>query len=508
MKTLRIITAVLAAAVSPYMFAQDVYDAETLSSSDLNGTARYVGMGGAMNALGADISTMANNPAGIGLYRRSDVNTSFSVLTNPNGEKFDGKDKTSLSFDNIGFVYSCNTNGNVLKYINFGFAYSKKKNFNQNYYTEGALNGLSQNGQLANLDYYNLATPLVHAAGDYGLIYEQTNAKAPNGHDSYWYPSKSYAFQMAQWGGIEEYDFNVSFNLSDQVYLGMTIGAYNMNYHSYQEYAEALLKTNETYNVAADRHIDGGGIDAKFGIIIRPFEQSPFRIGLSVATPTYYDLHTNCTYGYDKWYDPGELNYNFTTPWKLGVSLGNTFGNYLALDAEYEYTGTGTTKLSYDSNNWDDSWGWDESSYEDHEMTNEYDKRLKGTHTFKIGGEAKVADGVFLRAGYNFVSSMFENNSFRDQYNVNSAVLDYTTTTNYMNRSHINRYTCGIGYRGAHLYGDFAYQYNYQTGRFYPFDDSYNKEFEGTESYVATALQPTKVKLNRSQFLFTLGYKF
>ena len=33
-------------------FAQDTYDAARVSSSELNGTARYVGMGGAMGALG------------------------------------------------------------------------------------------------------------------------------------------------------------------------------------------------------------------------------------------------------------------------------------------------------------------------------------------------------------------------------------------------------------------------------------------------------------------------
>ena len=62
------------------MQAQDIYKAETLSGSDLTGTARFVGMGGAMSALGADMSAMSNNPAAIGLYRRSDVAMTASVL--------------------------------------------------------------------------------------------------------------------------------------------------------------------------------------------------------------------------------------------------------------------------------------------------------------------------------------------------------------------------------------------------------------------------------------------
>ena len=57
--------------------AQNLYDAERLSSNDLNGTARFVGMGGAMGALGGDISTIGTNPAGIGIFRSSDVSVTL-----------------------------------------------------------------------------------------------------------------------------------------------------------------------------------------------------------------------------------------------------------------------------------------------------------------------------------------------------------------------------------------------------------------------------------------------
>lgn len=50
-----------------------IYDANRWMGSDLNGTARFVGMGGAMGALGGDITTMGTNPAGIGIYRSNDL---------------------------------------------------------------------------------------------------------------------------------------------------------------------------------------------------------------------------------------------------------------------------------------------------------------------------------------------------------------------------------------------------------------------------------------------------
>ena len=38
--------------------AQTIYDATNIAQKELNGTARFVGMGGAMGALGGDISTI------------------------------------------------------------------------------------------------------------------------------------------------------------------------------------------------------------------------------------------------------------------------------------------------------------------------------------------------------------------------------------------------------------------------------------------------------------------
>ena len=43
----------LALAVSMPVVAQETYENAKLTGSELNGTARYVGMGGAMEALGA-----------------------------------------------------------------------------------------------------------------------------------------------------------------------------------------------------------------------------------------------------------------------------------------------------------------------------------------------------------------------------------------------------------------------------------------------------------------------
>ena len=58
MKKISVLTALGMLMIAPWGMAQTIYDGAKLTGKDLNGTARFVGMGGAMGALGGDISTM------------------------------------------------------------------------------------------------------------------------------------------------------------------------------------------------------------------------------------------------------------------------------------------------------------------------------------------------------------------------------------------------------------------------------------------------------------------
>ena len=75
------------------LLAQEKYENAKIINEDLNGTARYVGMGGAMEALGADISTIGSNPAGIGLFRKSSVSMSFGAVFQQDAKSFSDANK-------------------------------------------------------------------------------------------------------------------------------------------------------------------------------------------------------------------------------------------------------------------------------------------------------------------------------------------------------------------------------------------------------------------------------
>ena len=135
--------------------AQETYQSEKLIENDLNGTARYVGMGGAMEALGADISTISSNPAGIGLFRSSQVALSGGLVVQGSAKtslNYDNTDisikghKNNASFDQIGFVWAHRT-GNR-SFLNFAFNYHKGQNFDQILSTAGSLIGQVNNNTI------------------------------------------------------------------------------------------------------------------------------------------------------------------------------------------------------------------------------------------------------------------------------------------------------------------------------------------------------------------------
>ncbi len=493
--------------------AQDIYQMENFSSGQLNGTARYVGMGGAMSALGADLSTMSTNPAAIGLYRRSDIAMSLGVVTQEDAEKFDGKNKTHLSFDQLGFVYAFKLDDSTCKFLNFGFNYHKQKDFNRLISASGSPAGnASQTWQMADLASYwgghDKATPLANMGWEAYLI----GADDDGNYNAY--GASALAYKHARWGSIQAYDFNISTNLSEQFYLGLTIGAMNVNYHSYSLYAENLVNSDGqaagTYSLSDDRTITGSAFNVKLGFIARPVKESPFRVGVSVSTPTYYNLrqrsfsrilanYSDDNTTYDPYADIGGYDYNIHTPWTFNLSLGHTIANCVAIGAEYEYADYSTAKVTYDSGY--DDWGWGSDETEDRELNNQSSRFLKGVSTFKLGLEWMVDPKVAIRFGYNYVSSPFKTGAYPNQ-TINSASIDYQTTSDYMNLSGINRYTVGLGFNFGKAYLDAACQYAHQSGTFYPFN---------TQNGIDTNLNEApsfKLNLSNTQLMVTVGYRF
>ncbi len=520
--------------------AQETYENAKLAQEDLNGTARYVGMGGAMEALGADISTIGTNPAGIGLFRHSTVNVSGGLVMQGNGQKFANSNKTNASFDQVGFVYSTRSNRN--SFLNFGVNYHKGKNFdyilnaanalshssqNKQSYIKGLIGDESQGGfyvdknkdgeyiGYANQD--NKYTAYPWSQTDY-LYWNTVIPDSKQQGSPYYYDGTAYKFDRTHTGYIGNYDFNISGNLNDRVYLGLTFGLKDVHYKAYSEYNELLSGTAGSIFYSDSRRITGSGFDVTAGIIVRPIETSPFRIGAYVKSPTWYDLTTeNTTYIHNNTTTGGVNNegrvsnsydYKIWTPWKFGFSIGHTIGNFLALGATYEYEDYAHISTRLNDGGYYDSWYGEyyESTKADKLMNNHTKNTLKGVSTLKLGLEYKPFSNVAIRMGYNYVSPMYVNNAQKDP-GIPSLGTSYSSTTDYTNWKATNRFTLGLGYQVKKFNIDLAYQYSSQKGDFYPFSEMYSPTNTNGE-IISNFADATKVDNNRSQLILTLGYHF
>ena len=292
--------AIALATVMP-VAAQETYEVAEVSTQDLNGTARYVGMGGAMEALGADISTISTNPAAIGLFRRSYVAASLGIVTQGDVSSWGPANKTNVSFDQAGFVFSNRLSRT--SFLNFAFNYHKSRNFNQILSVTDRLDGASQSkltldkfaeGVIKSSDdlTYNQVDVLYHEGlYDTNLIFKDGsfNADVPR------FSGDNYTFNRGNKGYISEFDLNISGNINDRVYLGVTVGIHDVHYRGYSNYFENVKSNTldlRTAELEDSRDIDGSGYEVKLGAVIRPIESSPFRFGLYINSPIFYDLRS------------------------------------------------------------------------------------------------------------------------------------------------------------------------------------------------------------------------
>ena len=471
--------------------AQDSYDAQNFANSDLNGTSRFVAMGGALGALGGDVSVMSTNPAGTGMYRSSDAAISFSGLFTGDGAM--GHDGARMSLDQGGVLIAFdmdNPSGNGLQFVNFGVNYQKKRNFLFNQLTDiNNLGGMySQTYQIANLCNYanannywgTIADMSAQKDGAHGGILDESGDYGYTG-----FPADKAYFEKSTFGSNTQADVNLSFNVSDQFFFGASVGVYDIDYNRESFYQEQGTDGN-VYDFTNWYKTEGDGFDVKLGFICRPIEESPFRFGVTIHTPTWYrltDANGSDLFLNDNFLSSGnngEYDYRFRTPWKFGVSLGHTIANKFAIGAEYEFQDMSTMHYSEVD-------GYNSDYFRNQNRIME--QTLRGQHTLKVGAEFKPIEELSFRVGYNFVSSPFKKDAYR--------TIGYDgvyTETDYTNWGNINRFTLGLGYRYKGGYVDLAWQYQAQKGDFYAFDE--------------VDLKPTKIDANRSQLMATFGFRF
>ena len=551
-------SALLLAATSA--FAQGEMDAYKFSQTDLNGTARYLGMGGAFGALGGDISAMSTNPAGLGIYRSSELVTSISLSANKAKTNWAGtqmeQTQTKFRFDNIAYVgYFPTGKEDGLVSFNVGFSYNRVKNFDRKYQMGRGAGGYSISDYIA--DYANLSNnPLtgngltgndLWSTDNYNPYLSQDwlptlgynsgiiDSDAPNKAGTFfspfgeyddegnWKPLEVQAADMYvhERGGIDQYNFSLAGNISNIFYIGATVAISDLKYkvNTYYDEDFGYFNQDAVANNFRDQlywdnysSTNGTGYGFNVGVIVRPTDY--LRFGVAYNSPTWYKL-TQRYYGeagafvYDYYYDKEnplqpndpDLAREATTPTDFYTDYKMRSADRWIFSAAAVIGRTALVSVDYELK------GYKNMHLQDRDgRSQDFDNQLikedfRMGNMLKIGTEIKLTPQFAFRLGYTWEDSPFKDHMKHG--NTLTEVYPIGTRTAYSIDKSISHYTAGLGYRFTpNFYADLACVYRVQKEEVYPFPNLINDGEVWVESI------PANLKYHSTKFALTVGYKF
>lgn len=491
-------------------FGQGEIDAYRYSSSDLSGTARGQAMGGAFGALGGDITGVAINPAGIGVYRSSEVVANLSVASPVLKGITNQESNTKVGFDNFAYIgYYPMVKGSMLS-LNFGFNYNRTKSFNQRFgadqsnisssltdYMVTLTNGV-HNSDFAYTDNNNPYSKdyiywLSILAWESGLINLQPNSN--DTYESILNEGEKVNPSLKVWekGEIESYDFTIGSNVADKFYWGFTFALTDLSYTTESSY-------NETFQGGSGFQLDnylrteGSGYQAKFGVIYKP--TSALRIGVAYHSPVWYTM----TDYYQAALTPEGIdlngipirkkttpdnavyNYQLRTPGSWTFSAAAVIGTKAIVSVDYE------TK-DYSAMNMQDENGY-AKSYENNLIKKDY----KTASMLRAGLEFRLTPQFSGRLGYALAQNPYRSSI----QSLGETVVTSGTIPHYTLSNDVTYLTGGLGFRFTpQFYGDIALVYRMQEDQLSYFPPVENREY----SYLTFTNKALKG-------LLTLGYKF
>ena len=558
------VIAIAAVGLSLTAGAQDMYYAEMLSRNHYYGTARSMGLGNAMTALGGDLGSVTINPAGSAVSPYSQFTITPGLLFSSTGASYapDGSenfgsplktDHTKFNMPNIGLSFTYfNGPASWVKSVSMGFVANTTNSY-LNYTTgQGSNSSTSFLGSLASgargLDYNSLPRDL-HAAynanqfGEYGPvgsnIYVGSNERLDPSEAYHYVPGAlSQRAVYNTFGTKTDMAFNLAFNVQDVFYFGFNIGLPMIKYRRSETFGEAaqqpeLFPTTffvsdtqtETTNYVSSTNTyalntDANGVYAKFGFIALPTDH--LRIGAAIQTPTKFAVSERWAYSASSQYENskfdgnststvGEANYYLRTPYVVNAGIAYTLPGVGLFSIDYELTDYSVMKYSEAGDSfYDDSWA----------SVNMVNRTFCGSsHSVRMGVEVKPLPFISLRAGYSLTTDPEKYWTDEKGNRVTAETVDFLGNSEAFKQQlissrHFDNLTHGVslgaGYSSpGSFFADFAvrmtsYPVSYYAPYYYGAYDA--KDKNGVSLNIGAPLE----RLDKKMFdvLLTLGWRF
>ena len=387
-------------------------DYSRVSERSIIGTARYVGMGGAMSAIGGDPSAALDNPAGLGLYQRWELLFTFD-------ETLDYTHQVGASDKYLRSLFTCPQASLVISHPaltesttgiqanNFMFSYHKLTSFNRTLAASGGPDA-SLGSTLPALDIPFCTDP------------------SNNGN----------SLNLWEIGYANEYGFDWAMNIAHKWYVGLGFHIQNYELNGKARYEETFDSTNvagKHYYNENNSSLLYTGVSCNFsvGVIYRPLQW--LRLGIGLQTPTLgaMNIYTNGSFFAQtdslRVSYPPEMAYRdkgFHMPLHLSSSVAFQIGAYGLISLQHDY--------------------WHSKGFDD-------------IHSLRAGIEVIPVMGMYINAGYVYEST------FKPATSVVPMDASFDRQDTYFLHPRQSQYaSCAIGYRGPHMLVQAAYQYRWQ----------------------------------------------
>lgn len=492
MKKLTFIILVLLSIAS--LKAQTVDDALRYSRNFYGGSSRFMSMGGAFTALGGDISSLGQNPAGIGVFRSSEISLTPQLFHIKTSSSFNGLSDDFLykfNLNQAGFVGNLikNNNESGLLTLNFGYSFNRTHNMNQT----ATIRGTNSNSSLA--DYWVSEAnglykdELEEKAADAFLAYNTWIIDTLSGYDfNYGSVFSNYGDNLpsvygqnvrrliSNEGSLDEHSISLGGNYSNKIFFGATVGISRLNYISHYEHLESttanLPSSFKDFNYTFHYENTGTGYNLKLGAIIKPVES--LRIGLAFHSPTLYkinevlydDITTHFTDGakYEDHNNPLRYEYALTTPFRALAGAAWQIEKVGLLSVDYEFVDYATARFSETGDDYD---------YSEKNMV--IKNTLKPAHNIRIGGEVRL-NKLYLRGGYGIYGEAYQKGDLNDNMKYRSISF-------------------GAGFRERNMFIDMGFSNLSNSNKYLLYSIDNNNTVSNMD-------------INRNMYTITVGYKF
>lgn len=503
-----LLLSMLASGATMIGHAQSAVDAFQLTQRDLKGTARFMSMGGAFTALGGDLSAISVNPAGIGVYRSSEIAATLDIdfqKSNALSPGISSKNtQTKALCNNFGYVGTVKLDG-ALQTLSWGVNYNRQASFDRKVggsiypvgtsltnYIASFTNGIKSSdmdfgsGSNSYNPYQDSNIDWLSILGYSSYLINNTQGRDDRYQGLFNSTTNSDAEMLVvEKGYIDNYELTFGGNVQDVFFWGVGIGINDLRYVRHTYYSESMSDASvyspqgvtrgaAEYALYNDKIITGTGWNFSIGAILKPVQE--FRVGVSFITPTVYSLNESYIGSVDYAMQPdGKQTYQGTedtdeayfpwklrSPWRLNLGLAGVIGRLGIISLDYELQDYNNTKIKTPSYN---AYGFVNGYYDAAELNQDIKDYSQMAHNIRLGLEYRVSNRVSARLGCNMQFS-----NIRNEYQDGKGeILTSGTDPSFSLDKTTTFITAGLGYQYKNFAINGAYVHKIRKSTLHPY---------------------------------------